>query len=76
MGMFASLYKGILACLLQGISCMGESYQDSSWNQADYNRFTDLYSDYLNTINYLNMNLFIIISILQVLNFELLKFRI
>ena len=46
-------------------------------NWADYNRFCDLFSDYLNTINHLNMKLFIVIGILQVLKFELLlKFRI
>ena len=45
-------------------------------NSADYNRSSDLFSDYLNTINHLNMKLFIFIGILQVLKFDFLKFRI
>ena len=44
--------------------------------QADYNRFSDFFFRLLNTINHLNMKLFIFIGILQVIKFEFLKFRI
>ena len=36
----------------------------------------DEFSDYLNTVNHLNMKLFIFVGILQVSKFEFLKFRI
>ena len=35
-----------------------------------------MFSDDLNTINHLNMKLFIFVGILQILKFEFLKFRI
>ena len=41
------------------------------------NSFSDKFSDCLNTINHLNLKLFIFVGILQVLKFEFLfKFRI
>ena len=45
-------------------------------NQADFNRFSEFFFRLLNTINYLNMKLFIFIGIRQVIKFEFLKFRI
>ena len=38
-------------------------------NKGDYNSFSGLFSDYLNTINGLNLKLFIFVGILQVLSF-------
>ena len=35
-------------------------------NQGDYSSFSDKFLDYLNTINNLNMKIFIFIGILQV----------
>ena len=40
------------------------------------NSFSDLFLDYLNTINHLNSEIFIIVGILQVLKIEFLKFRV
>ena len=45
-------------------------------NQADFDSFSDKFSDDFITINHLNMKLFIFVGILQVLKFEVLKFRI
>ena len=45
-------------------------------NKADFDSFSDLFSDDLNIINLLNMKLLIFVDILQVLKYEFLKFRI
>ena len=45
-------------------------------NQGDYNNFFDQFSDYQNTINHLNLKLFVFVVILLVLKFEFLKSRI
>ena len=45
-------------------------------NYADFDSFSDKFSDYLNTINLLNFKLFVFVGILQVFKFDFLKFRI
>ena len=45
-------------------------------NEADNNSFYDEFSEFLNTMNHLNLESFIFADILQVLRFEFLKFRI
>ena len=45
-------------------------------NYGDYSSFFDLFSDYLNAINHLNLKLFIFVGTLQVLKFKIQKFII
>ena len=45
-------------------------------NYEDNNSFFDKFSDYQNTIKYLNLKLFIFVVVLQVLKLEFLKVRI
>ena len=47
-------------------------------NYGDYNSFSDYFSDYLKTVNHLNMKLLVYLfeGIMQVIKFEFLKFRI
>ena len=46
------------------------------WNLADSNRFSDLYSVYLQTIDHLNLKLLIFVGILHVFRFDFKKLRI
>ena len=41
-------------------------------NKADFNSFSDKFSGDLNTINHLNLKIFIFVGSLQVLKFEFL----